>query len=85
MLRLLLLVLAALPVFLGFTLPFLLPAWPGLLAGSLLVLAGAWLIWFVETRSGGALAAERGLNRLLKAGGDRLLENQNVDNNGNSA
>ncbi len=44
--RLILLVLACVPVFIGFAVPFYLPGAAGLVAALALLLSGAALIWF---------------------------------------
>ena len=72
--RLLLLALAAVPVFTGFTLPFVISGMIGLMLGGVLIIIGAALLWFVERRSRSALQADTALNHVLKADGENLLD-----------
>ena len=66
--RLLLLVLASVPVFIGFALPFILPGLPGYLLAGALILLGAALLWLFETRSAGWLETSGWFNDLLNTG-----------------
>ena len=64
-LRLMLLVLACVPVFIGFAVPFYLPGAAGLVAAFALLLSGTALIWFSENITLKWLEASGWFNDLL--------------------
>lgn len=72
--RLLLLGVTAIPIFIGFALPFAMPGATGLALAVLFVLGGAGLLRWVERRTQSALKHDTALNRTLKAEGDNLVE-----------
>lgn len=61
---------AAVPVFVGFAIPFALPGTPGLLRTAAFVIGGACLLRWCERRTRAALDVDSALNRTLKADGD---------------
>lgn len=74
MMRLILLTLSALPIFVGFGLPFMLDGHLGLLAGGLVVLFGAGTFWLVEMKTKRSLEQDTAFNRFLKSDGENLIE-----------
>ena len=71
--RLLLLGIAAVPVFVGFAIPMAIPGLTGLVLAAALVLGGAWLLWWCERRTRPVLEADSALNRTLKADGENFV------------
>jgi len=72
--RILMLALAAVPIFIGFALPFAYAGLTGLALGAALILCGASLLWWVEHRTRKTLDDDSRLNRILKADGDNILD-----------
>ena len=74
LMRLLLMVVGAAPIFAGFGLPFFVPGWLGLAYGAALVFCGSVLLWALHRRTQAWLDADTAANRLLKADGKALLD-----------
>ena len=70
MIRLVTLTIAAVVVFVGFGIPFLVPDRWGLVAGIGTVAFGATVFWFTESRTKNSLHANTLWNRLLKVDGE---------------
>ncbi len=63
--RMMLLVIACVPVFIGFAVPYYLPGAAGIVAAFALLLSGAALIWFFESITLKWLEASGWFNDLL--------------------
>lgn len=75
LLRLGLMVLAIVPVFIGFGMPFFVPGWHGFALAFGLIFGGTWLLWIVHRRSRRWLDADTAFNRLLKTDGEFIVRN----------
>ncbi len=73
LLRLLLMMLAVVPIFAGFGMPFFVPGWPGFALAFGLIIGGTWLLWIVHRRARRWLDADTAFNRMLKADGEFML------------
>lgn len=79
MIRLVALSFAGAVVFIGFSIPFLLAGFLGLMVGVITTIAGALLFWFTELKTKKSLHANTTWNRAMKSDGGNLIERGGAD------
>ena len=79
MIRLVAMSCAGAVVFVGFSIPFLLPGGTGIIVGTLVVVAGLIALWLAESKTKNLLHTNTKWNRTMKADGENFIERDEID------